>query len=173
MPKISECKLSEMFCNEEGEDPGTPALELIVKVVNINGYEDRPGNCRQLYEYEWFVETVRKYQEEEGIDSAAERALNEMPEDFTIRDFLLENREEVTLMSIYEYNKAEQRKFMYEEGKEDGRAEGRVEGLAEGCAIQTTRNVNNLMESLQVTFEEACHLLKLSETEIGAIREYS
>ena len=62
------------------------------------------------------------------MSSAVDKAIDEMPNDFVIKQFLLMNRAEVKGMLLTEYNKAEQMELFKEDGRREGRAEGRVEG---------------------------------------------
>ena len=143
-------------------------LELKVKQINIKGYPDSPESCRQLYEYEWFIERIRTYAEETDITEATGRALDEIPADFTIRDELLAGRNDVLAMSLYEYNEEEHLAMEREEAKE----EGRKEGIEEGNILATVKYIRILMKSSGMTFEEACKLFDLSEEENLKCREY-
>ena len=159
----AEVKLSDLYYNKDSD----PMLELKVKQINIKGYPDSPESCRQLYEYEWFIERIRTYAEETDITEATGRALDEIPADFTIRDELLAGRNDVLAMSLYEYNEEEHLAMEREEAKE----EGRKEGIEEGNMLATAKHIRILMESSGMTFEEACKLFDLSEEEILKCRE--
>lgn len=63
-----------------------------------------------------------------NLDSAVDAALEEMPDDYIIKPFLLGNRAEVKKMLLTEYN---EEKVMQQE-REEGRQEGRQEGLEAG-----------------------------------------
>ena len=76
-----------------------------------------------LAEYSWFVDAIRKNRKGMDIESAVDLAINEMPESFEIRSFLIEHRTEVKNMSITEYNEAETMQMIREEGREEGRME--------------------------------------------------
>ena len=118
-PEEAELKLSDLYYNKDSDH----MLDLKVKQINIKGYQDGPESCRQLYEYEWFIERIRTYAEETDITEATGRALDEIPADFTIRDELLAGRNEVLAMSLYEYNEEEHLAMEREEAKEEGRKE--------------------------------------------------
>ena len=163
----AELKLSDLYCNKDSD----PMLELKGKQINIKGYPDSPESCRQLYEYEWFVERIRTYAEETDITEATGRALDEIPADFTIRDELLAGRNEVLAMSLYEYHEEEHLAMEREEAKEVGRKEGLEEGLETGRVMEDIRLVKRMMESSGLTFEEACKLFGLTEEEISAVKE--
>ena len=149
-------------------------LELKVKHININGYEK--DGCRQLYEYEWFVEKIRQYSEETDIKEAVEKALNEMPRDFTIRDMLEANRSEVLEMSLFEYDEAEHmaltRQEGYEEGRLEGLQEGQKKGREEGRLSERITLLQRLMETSGLSITEAAKMLGLSEEELKTCRTY-
>ena len=127
-PKKTTLKLSDLYYNKDSD----PMLELKVKQINIKGYPDSPGSCRQLYEYEWFVERIRENCKIMQIEKAVNTALDDLPETFTIRQFLMLNKSEVIDMSIFEYDEEKHLRLLrgeaYEEGHEEGRKEGREEG---------------------------------------------
>ena len=130
--KIEELRLSDLFHKDASgyNKDRNPSLELIVTQHNINGLKKEDSQyCVQLYEYEWFVETVRKYSKETGITSAVNQAIEEMPEDFTIRNFILENRSEVVDMSVFEYNEERHLAYIREKGREEGRREEREHSI--------------------------------------------
>jgi hypothetical protein len=163
-PEETELKLSDLYYNKDSD----PMLELKVKQINIKGYPDSPESCRQLYEYEWFIERIRTYAEETDITEATGRALDVIPADFTIRDELLAGRNDVLAMSLYEYNEEEHLAMEREEAKE----EGRKEGIEEGNILAAAKHIRILMESSGMTFEEACKLFELTEEDILKCREY-
>ena len=107
---------------------GNGDIEVKVTMLNVNYGKNKEmmDACEPLREYAWLVDMVRKGQDMEmDIDTAVDRALDEMPEDFVIRDFLLENRAEVKSMFLTEYNE--------EKVLEQERQEGIKEGIKEGA----------------------------------------
>jgi flagellar biosynthesis/type III secretory pathway protein FliH len=168
--KKEELKLSDLYYNE-GEKR-EPMLELKVIQHNINGYEDGKNKCRQLYEYQWFTETFRRLMEEGyTAEEAVEQTMNEIPEDFTIRELLRLNRDEVIGMWLFEYDEKKhmemERRDSEAQGFEKGKAEGLAEGKAEGKAELIQRKLDK-----GKTFEQACEDLELSEAEIEEIRQF-
>ena len=171
--KTKVLKLSDLYYNK----PEEPMLELIVRQFNIKGYN---GECVQLYEYEWLVEKIRFYSQTQDIEQAVHQALNDLPADFTIREFLFANRNEVVEMTIFEYDEKAHMNLVREEGWEDGRAKGLLEGQAkgllegrmEGKLMQTAQLLLRKMNSAGMSFAEACALFELSEEETAACKEY-
>ncbi len=91
-------------------------------MVNINYGEDKSllSSCRPLKEYAWLIKEIRKGQMSMGIEEAVDKAIQNMPEDFEIREFLVGHRAEVKDMCITEYNEAETLQMIREEGREEG-----------------------------------------------------
>lgn len=117
-----------------------PELELMVQVLNINAgcNEVLKTQCQTLGEYMQYVDKVREYAGYLPIDTAVNRAVDECIRQRILKDFLLANKAEVRLMSIFEYNEEETRRAIreieYERGVEEGIIRGKLEGKAEGKA---------------------------------------
>jgi hypothetical protein len=106
-------------------------IEVKVTMLNINFGRNRElmDACQPLKEYAWFVSKVNENQKELNyLEAAVDLAIDQMPEEYQIRAFLMENRAEVKRMCITEYNEV---KTLADERME-GRAECRAEGRAEG-----------------------------------------
>lgn len=132
--KRTVLRLRDLYENddESSDDPEDPTLELTAIQININGYADEPGSCRQLYEYQWVVEKIRLYSETMEMTVAVDRMFDEMPKDFTIREWLLENRSEVKDMLLFEYKEELHEETLRQEGREEGFDEGFGEGIEVG-----------------------------------------
>lgn len=113
-------KLSDAFARE-GEDAEAD-IEARVRMININygNNESLLASCKPLKEYAWLVDRIRTNQEAMGIEEAVDRAMEEMPEDFAIRQFLIGHKAEVKDLCITEYNEAETMQMIREEGREEG-----------------------------------------------------
>ena len=57
------------------------------------------------------------------ISVAVDKAINEMPDDFELKSFLIGHKTEVTNMCLTEYNEAETMNMFKEEGREEERVE--------------------------------------------------
>jgi len=117
-------KLSDSF--PENSDPD---IEVRVRMLNINYGRNFKllEACKPLKEYSWLVAEVRKNKEQDGIESAIDRAVTDMPDDFILKPFLVAHRAEVKGMLVAEYNEAETMELFKEEGRIEGRKEGRIE----------------------------------------------
>ena len=106
----------------EGFREGISDISVKVRMLNINKGRNKAlmEACKPLAEYAWFIEEIRENKRNEmEIEEAVDRALDEMPEDFSIREFLMENRAEVKDMCLTEYNEEETMQMFKEEGKEE------------------------------------------------------
>ena len=122
-------KLSDSF--PEGSDAD---IEVKVRMLNVN--IGRNGMlleaCRPLGEYSWLVDEIRRNNttnDEDGMSSAVDRAITDMPDSFVIKSFLELHRTEVKGMLLTEYNEAEAMELFREEGRAEGRAEGIIDTL--------------------------------------------
>ncbi len=118
--------LSEAFENLTGDTDS----ELKVIILNINKGHNLKlmEQCRVLKEYAQYVERVRRYVGEMGLDAAVHRAVDECIQEGILEEFLRQQRAEVEAVSIFEYDKEEEerklREAEYEAGREDGQEEG-------------------------------------------------
>ena len=67
-----------------------------------------------------------------SLDAAIDKTIDNIPNDFIIKPYLMAHRAEVKGMLLTEYNEAEAMELFKEEGRQQGRVEGRAEGRAEG-----------------------------------------
>ena len=58
------------------------------------------------------------------LEEAVDISINEMPDEYFLKQFLIGNKAEVKDMCITEYNEAETMQMFKEEGREEGREEG-------------------------------------------------
>ena len=124
-------KLSDSF---EEDHRAESDVEVRVRMLNINyGHNHRLTDaCRPLYEYSWLIDKVREKRKTMTIENALSQAIDEVPEDFVLKSFLMINKSEVSSMLLTEYNEAEVMELFKEDGRKEGREEGREEGRKEG-----------------------------------------
>ena len=99
-PERKILRLSEAF-GSEGD------IEVIVTMLNINYGKNRElmEACEPLSEYAWLVETIRTNQRTmRNLEAAIDAAIDEMPDEFVIKRFLLMNKAEVKGMFLTEYD---------------------------------------------------------------------
>ena len=161
-PERQIYKLSDLFCHKEKE----PELELKVTVININpGYnKELMENCESLRGYMAFVGKVRNKKEAEiQPEEAVRQAVDECISEDILADFFSGHKEEIVEMSIYEFNQELHDKVLLEDGE--------AIGLEKGVEIGTVRAIENLMETLKLTIEQAMEALKIPENEREKYRD--
>ena len=118
-------KLSDAY-DEDGD------IEVRVNMININS-DKNPGlmkSCKPLYEYAWTVESVRRLQNEKmNLDAAVDKTIDDMPDDFMIKSFLVANRAEVKQMFLTEYNEEKMLELEGKEKYEEGLIDAKVEAV--------------------------------------------
>ena len=123
-------KLSDSFPDRAGESD----VQVNVRLINISRRKNMAllNKCNPLNEYSWFVETVREKKKtlNIAIEAAIDLTIDEMPKNYEIRRFLMQNRAEVKNMCLTEYNEAETLEKFKKEYIEEGREEGIKEGMA-------------------------------------------
>ena len=99
-------KLSDSFDKEHRSEAD---VEVRVRMLNVNYGRNRAlmDACKPLDEYSWFMARIRENQKHHNIVKAVKRAINEMPKDFAIKEFLIVNKEEVEGMLDTEFNEEE------------------------------------------------------------------
>ena len=130
---LAKKQLSETSAAGRKMKPDSPDIAVRVRMVNINYGKNREllQACRPLEEYAWLIWRIREYSAAMEIEKSVDQAIDEMPEEFEIRPFLVRNKAEVRQMCITEYNEAETMQMFKEQGRKEGRKEGREEGRNE------------------------------------------
>ena len=124
-----ELRLSDSFPEGAQAD-----IEVKVRMININYGRNMAllELCKPLKEYSWLVERIRCNKKNHELESAIDRSITEMPEDYLIKPFLMAHRSEVRGMLLTEYNEVETMQLFKEDGKKEGLREGLSQGLKEG-----------------------------------------
>ena len=129
-PERKVLRLSEAF-GGEGD------IEVRVTMLNVNYGKNQAllDACGPLREYAWLVEKVRQNQKvANNIEAAVDAAVDEMPDSFELKVFLVANRAEVKMMFLTQYDEKKTLEMERKEGREEGKAEGLAEGEAKGKA---------------------------------------
>ncbi|MCR5672521.1 MAG: hypothetical protein K6F87_02265 [Lachnospiraceae bacterium] len=139
-----------------------PELELICTMYNINPDKDREmlSKCRVLYEYTQFVETVRRF-EEEDPETSVHKSVDYCISHHILEEFLQDHRAEVEKAMTIDMTFERREVLIREEERAEGREEGRVEGRAEGRA----ESIRNLMKNMNLTADQAMQALGIPEEE--------
>ena len=144
---------------EELYKQADPDIEAKVRMININyGHnENFLKACKPLEEYSWFVAKIREYNVPDetgnrpGIEHAFDKAIDEMPDEYIIKELIVANKAEVKDMCLTEYNEAEAMELFKEEGREEGRSDARADDL------------RSLMINLKLTVEQAMDAISIPE----------
>lgn len=151
-PERKVLRLSDAF---DGESD----IEVQVTMLNINYGKNKAlmKACEPLNEYAWLIDSIRRYQKElKNLEAAVDRAINEMPEDFLIRRFLLMHKAEVKGMFLTEWD---QKKVLAQE---------RAEAMREGINKDRMRVARDMLKrNLPLILIE--EISKLSEDTIRSI----
>ena len=157
----SELRLGSSF--EEKSD-----IEVAVTMINLKcgSNKDLLDRCQPLKDYSWLIDRMNmNLKEMQEPEDAVDAALEEMPENFVIRKFLIVNKAEVRKMCITEYNEARNLSLIKEEGRAEGREEGREEG-----SIQT---LAEMIKKGRLTEAEAAEVAHMTISEFGeSVRKY-
>ncbi len=134
---------------------------MTVRMININyGHNKNILNaCKPLEEYAWFVAQIRKNIAASGDNSpnkaetAIDRAIREMPDDFEIKNFLISNRAEVKDMCLTEYNETETLELFRQEERQE----------------TMLLNIRNLMDSTGWSADKIMDMLKIPQNQRKAL----
>ena len=155
-PNEAEFRLSDAF---EDTAPigitkeGSPALELVAKVVNINEgrNEGIARKCRTLAEYSAFIDKVREFKKETGnLKKALTKAIKYCLEHDILKEFLEKNKKEVINMLMTEWNWDDALAVQFKEGKE----EVAKNALAKGASIEFVKEITGFDDETIRTLQE-------------------
>ena len=165
-PEEMILRLSDAF-RQNGEETVDTDIEVSVRMLNINYGKNKAlmEACEPLTEYSWLVEKIRQNDKVmKNIEKAVDKTLDEMPDEFIIKKFLLMNKAEVKGMFLTEYDEKKILEQERQEGIEEGRREGRSEGINEANERVAA---DMLKKNLPLSLIE--EISKLSEDVIRAI----
>ena len=152
-------RLSDAF--PDGADIRESDIEVTVTMLNINHGRNRElmNACRPLAEYAWFIEEIRKNQAGKmDIETAVDKAIDDMPDTYVIKTILIANRAEVKQMCITEYDEAETMRMFREEARLEGKLEGEAMGIIDAgfdFGLSGQDILNRLQSKLRISSQEA------------------
>lgn len=118
-PDYREYYLTDSFAHKE-----SACLECTAIVLNVNtGHNPKVlAQCRLLYEYASFLETVRNYAKSPSytMEQAIDLAVTDCISKNILSDFLAKHRAEVMNVLLTEYDEDLHMKATYEEGRQEG-----------------------------------------------------
>ena len=130
-PESEELRLSDAF-------GGDGDIEVKVTMININYGKNKAlmEACEPLKEYAWLVDAIRKHEKiSHDIEAAVDTVIDEMPDDFLIKKFLLKNKAEVKGMFLTEYDQEKVLAYERLEGIETARRNGKQIGQKVGTRL--------------------------------------
>ena len=102
-------------------------------------------------------------------EEAVRQAVDECISEGILAEFFKENREEIVEMGIYEFNQEVYDEVPREDGEargiEIGRSQGIEIGKDQGIEIGRRQDIENLMDTLHLTAQQAMEALKIPENE--------
>ena len=109
--------------------------------------------CEPLKEYAWLVDAIRRHEKIfHEIEAAVDAALDEMPDDFLIKKFLLKNKAEVKGMFLTEYDQekvlAYERLEGIEQGIEQNQAQVATDMLKDNYPLSAIKKISRLSEDV-------------------------
>ena len=160
-PDRQVLRLSDAFEASGGGEELPGDFEVCVTMLNVNyGHNaELMAACAPLREYSWFVDAVRRHQAECGdLEKAVDEALREMPDDFSIKEYLVRNRAEVKSVIITEWDQEMMLRMVADENKRIGR-------------LENSRETAARMLKMGESVEKVAVFCALSEEEVRSIEE--
>ena len=166
-PGEETMKLSDAFIVSDE----APALELVVKVININS---RAGHqilerCEVLREYTIFMEKIKHYRES-GIPDAIKRAIYECEAEGILTEYLKRRGSEVMNMLTAEYNYEKDMAVQRQEAIQLGIQQGVQQGVQQG-ATQKEMEIAMKLMALGQSDTFIAEATGLSQSEILKLHE--
>ena len=143
-PEQKVLKLSDAF-------GGKGDIEVLVTMLNINYGNNKAlmEACAPLNEYAWLVDAIRRYHRElKNLEAAVDAALDDMPDEFMIKKFLLLNKAEVKGMFLTEYD---QEKVLEQERRDTANNERKrvaTDMLRDSYPISAIAKISKLSEDV-------------------------
>jgi predicted transposase YdaD len=125
----------------------SPALELEVKVININEGRNEliAKKCKTLEGYMGFIGKVRELEKgSEDREETMRKAVLYCRDNDILKEFLEKNGTEVMNMLMTEWKMEDALAVRYEEGREEGREEIARNALAKGVSVELIHSITGL-----------------------------
>ena len=122
-------RLSDAFINKD--DSGDFEWTAMVYNLNTGKNDELLEKCRPLKEYMIFINKVREYSDDKGVDikTAITNAIDYCIEENIMREFLIKHKAEVFSVCITEFDEKIYEAELREEAREEGREEERIKNI--------------------------------------------
>ena len=143
-------KLSDSFDSESD-------IEVVVTMINVNYGHNKElmEACKPLEEYAFFIDRVRMYQKDsDNLEEAIDKAVEDLPDNSMIKQFLMINKAEVKRMCITEYDEERTLNETREEGREEGTLKTLIKLVTKG--ILTLSQAAEEADMTVAEFEAKC-----------------
>ncbi|MBQ5734114.1 MAG: hypothetical protein IIV51_01895, partial [Lachnospiraceae bacterium] len=134
-------------------------FEWTAMVYNLNtGKNDELlEKCRPLKEYMIFINKVREYSDDKGVDikTAITNAIDYCIEENIMREFLIKHKAEVFSVCITEFDEKIYEAELREEAREEGREEERIKNIRKTIFLLHRLNfkTEDIIREISQTFE--------------------
>jgi hypothetical protein len=162
MPPTQTLRLSDLFEKWPGPNDPPFGLDLWVTIYNINTDVDPEilRRCEPLAHYETFVELVRKYQREHGLEKAVWIAVDECIKRGILTEFLKLHAKEILEMIKTEVTWDEAQEFYRKVGREEGMVEGMENERRKNAIAMKAKGMdtNSIAEITGLTIDDILRL---------------
>ena len=125
--------------------------------LNTGKNDELLEKCRPLKEYMIFINKVREYSDDKGIDikTAITKAIDYCIEENIMREFLIKHKAEVFSVCITEFDEKIYEAELREEAREEGREEERIKNIRKTIFLLHRLNFKNedIIREISQTFE--------------------
>ena len=125
-------------------------IEINVTMLNINYGKNRAlmDACKPLDEYSWFVKKVRDLKEEfDDLGKAVDQAIDDMPDDFLIKGFVMAHKAEVRNVFLTEYDEAKAIADWKQDGVDETNQRVAADMLKENLPLALIERISKLSEA--------------------------
>ena len=174
MPEYQELRLSDAYLGEK-EEAEEDALQLIVKVYNINTEKNSEilGRCEALRQYSRFVEIMRSYKEDSELtNDVIVEVLDKCKKEGILTEFLDKYGTEIVEMLFKELTREEDLEISRLDGYEEGFNSGERAGFSKGERAGAEQKQCEIAKSLResgIPIDVIAKNTGLSEKEIAEL----
>ena len=147
-------RLSDSFSESTRENAD---IEVKVRMININYGRNKElmEACRPLYEYSWFIQSIRELRKRlKDIGEATGKALTVMPDDFVLKPFLMEHMAEVSNLLSEELQELNAKQLIARANFKKGQIHGEKIGERKGEKKCEKKGIGNMTDLISWLFSQ-------------------